>query len=351
MSLTKEIQIKDIDIVENHRIDIGNVGLQELMLSIKQHGLKQAIGVSTGDNNRYRLLFGQRRLLACQKLGWKDITASVEEKVSLEDSLIANLVENMQRVDPSFAELGRVVKRLEDEIGLATGEVSARLGINYGKINTIKKVYKGLPEKYRQRVFFMAKGKTRNKGSKDIPAGVAIKLVKMKKDHGLSDKALDGLVDHATKKGANQEDLENIAILMRSGADINSALKSVNEFKVFAFSFVANAEQVADVMLGDSVLNQKSIFAKIMYGELPPLARPYFLRNDLKPVTKKTKAEKNKHKKIRLTTMMFMLNTKVRLNETTAEETKIIEGLSKIKTGDLNDPQIEQIKELYSKLR
>ena len=71
----QNIAIKKIKVVENHRVNIDATHLDELMQSIKQHGLMQPIGVALNGAGSFVLRFGHRRLLACEKLGYKTLIA------------------------------------------------------------------------------------------------------------------------------------------------------------------------------------------------------------------------------------------------------------------------------------
>lgn len=70
MSLTEAVPVDSIIVEGRHRKDLGTAAeLQELADSIFQIGLLQPIGLDK-DN---RLVFGQRRLEAIKKLGWKHV--------------------------------------------------------------------------------------------------------------------------------------------------------------------------------------------------------------------------------------------------------------------------------------
>ena len=161
----KEILIKDIKIVENHRSDIDKTNLEELMQSIKQHGLKSPIDVRPAGKSKYELISGTRRLLACQKLGYIKIDAQISTNVDSAKFTILNLTENIQRKDPSFAEIGRAIDKLYREDKLTYPQIAVRLGKSEKEIKKIMDVYQTLPAKHRKNVKFLEKGKNREKGS------------------------------------------------------------------------------------------------------------------------------------------------------------------------------------------
>ena len=57
--MLKEIEINKIKVEENHRLNAEDADIHELMSSIKQHGLKQPIGVHESHKG-YVILFGNK---------------------------------------------------------------------------------------------------------------------------------------------------------------------------------------------------------------------------------------------------------------------------------------------------
>lgn len=286
----QDIPINRIKIVENHRTNIEKTHLDELMQSIQQLGLKQPIGVALSGKGKYSLRFGQRRLLACEKLGYKTISAIVVGAIDDEKLLLENLTENMQRSDPSFAELGRVIDKLSREpLSLSIKEIAVRLGKPSQKIKQIVDVYTAFPEKHRKRVVFMEKGGGRNTRKGFIPAQVATKIVSMKKHHGLTDKAIDHLVDTVAKDGMDKLDLDNVGDLIHSGMSTEKALENVRAYGVFTVDIVVKHEEVSILMDKHCLLNRKHLFKKVIYGEIPPLKKPSFVSTGITVERKKPK--------------------------------------------------------------
>lgn len=84
------------------RREIAEEKIDELAQSIKACGLIQPVVVRrSGDG--YQLVVGERRFLACRKLGWKKISAAVQ---TLSDNAMATiaLIENLQRENLNFIE-------------------------------------------------------------------------------------------------------------------------------------------------------------------------------------------------------------------------------------------------------
>lgn len=99
--------------VENRfRKEFGDI--DGLAASIAELGLLQPIGV---DGN-YRLVFGERRLRACQALGWEKIPART---VHLSSILKGELAENEFRKDFTHSERVAIGEAIEAELGNRKG--------------------------------------------------------------------------------------------------------------------------------------------------------------------------------------------------------------------------------------
>src|SRR3990167_2869964 len=122
---SEKIKLKDIKHLENSRLrDKDDVS--DLMHDIEQRGLLENIGVRLNDN---ALIFGNRRVKACEKLGYEDILCDYYDDVSDEELLITNLAENLKRRDIGGIEIGRICKLLMQN-GMLTTEIAEKLGIS-----------------------------------------------------------------------------------------------------------------------------------------------------------------------------------------------------------------------------
>jgi ParB family transcriptional regulator, chromosome partitioning protein len=85
------------------RRDVDVAALEELQASIRKAGLLQPVVVRPapgGGGGGFELIAGERRLRACQALGWERIPA-VKREVDDRTVLTLALVENLQRDDLS----------------------------------------------------------------------------------------------------------------------------------------------------------------------------------------------------------------------------------------------------------
>jgi ParB family transcriptional regulator, chromosome partitioning protein len=125
------VELAIVDIRPNPfqpRQDVDPAALEELKASIRQAGLLQPIVVRpTPNGGGYELIAGERRLRACQALGWERIPA-VKREVDDRTALTLALIENLQRDDLSPVDEARGYERLLAEFNLAQQDVADAVG-------------------------------------------------------------------------------------------------------------------------------------------------------------------------------------------------------------------------------
>lgn len=87
------LRISDVKVGQRVRDEYGD--MEALADSIKEHGLLHPIVVDSD----YNLIAGCRRLLACERIGMKEIEAKVLEDISEKELRILELEENIRRKD------------------------------------------------------------------------------------------------------------------------------------------------------------------------------------------------------------------------------------------------------------
>lgn len=108
------------------RRDFDEQALKELSESIKLHDIIQPVTVVKLNNNKYRLVSGERRLRASKMAGLKDIPAYIRTADD-QQLLEMALLENLQREDLNAIEVALSYKRLMDECDLTQEQVSERM--------------------------------------------------------------------------------------------------------------------------------------------------------------------------------------------------------------------------------
>ena len=110
------------------RRDADPVALEELKASIRRAGLLQPVVVRAARaEGGYELIAGERRLRACQALGWERIPA-VRREVDDRTVLTLALIENLQRDDLSPVDEARGYERLIAEFNLTQQDVADAVG-------------------------------------------------------------------------------------------------------------------------------------------------------------------------------------------------------------------------------
>jgi ParB family chromosome partitioning protein len=98
------------------RKDFAQEPLQELVGSIRQHGIIQPLIVREA-GGRYELIAGERRWRAAQEVGLTEVPAIIRSANDLE-VLELSLIENLQRADLNPIEEAQGYARLTNEFGM-----------------------------------------------------------------------------------------------------------------------------------------------------------------------------------------------------------------------------------------
>jgi len=112
--------------------------LENLAVSIREHGVIQPIIVSPGKNGIYVLVAGERRLQASRKAGLKTVPVVIRHATD-QQLLELALIENVQRADLNAIEEAEAYLHLEKEFNLSHDAIAARVGKNRSTVtNTIR---------------------------------------------------------------------------------------------------------------------------------------------------------------------------------------------------------------------
>lgn len=107
-----EIELKKIQPNSlNPRLEIGKLGLDELVDSIKESGIVEPLIVRQVGKDSYEVVVGERRYRAAQQAGLDRVPVIIGE-YSDDEVIELNLIENVQREDLTDIEKGKCVKKL-----------------------------------------------------------------------------------------------------------------------------------------------------------------------------------------------------------------------------------------------
>ena len=124
---------------EQPRKNFPSETMQELVESIRIHGVLQPILVSKQDGRKgYMIVAGERRWRAARSVGLQQIPAVVRATDSTGRMLLA-LVENIQRSDLGALEEAAAYDQLQNEFGLTQQQIGERVGRSRSAVaNTLR---------------------------------------------------------------------------------------------------------------------------------------------------------------------------------------------------------------------
>ncbi|PJJ73709.1 ParB family chromosome partitioning protein [Diaminobutyricimonas aerilata] len=235
--------------------------LEELMVSIREFGVLQPIVVRplAGDEGRYELIMGERRLRASKAVGLESIPAVIRDTAD-EDMLRDALLENLHRAELNPLEEASAYQQLLADFGITQEQLGERIGRSRPQITNTLRLLK-LPATVQRRVAagVLSAGHARAILSVGDEAGMerlADKIV----NEDLSVRAAEAAAGHdaprkarpTTKAGGRQGQLDEIA--ERLGDRLNTRVKvSLGARKgsiVIDFATVGDLKRILDE-LGD----------------------------------------------------------------------------------------------------
>lgn len=128
------------------RVVFGHNEMDDLMNSVKEHGILQPIVVSRLPNDIYQIIMGERRYRAAKMIGLNEVPVVIKAgSLTEQEQLELAIIENVQRKDLTPIEEARSYQRLVDEFGLTQEDVSERIGKKRSTVANIIRLL-SLPE-------------------------------------------------------------------------------------------------------------------------------------------------------------------------------------------------------------
>lgn len=119
------------------RKDFDPIALNDLVESIKEHGILQPLIVSP-KGDKFELIAGERRLRSAMELELKEVPVIIRD-VSDQKKLEIALIENLQREDLSPIESAVAYSQLINEFNLTQDDLAKKMGIARSTIaNTLR---------------------------------------------------------------------------------------------------------------------------------------------------------------------------------------------------------------------
>ena len=117
----------------NVREDVGDVsGLAQSIQS--QGGLIQPITIRP-DGDHYVIVAGHRRVAALNQLGWREPIPALVHENNGASSKVAQLTENLQRLDLTYWEEADGYNQLKIEYGMAQKDIARMVGVDAGTVS------------------------------------------------------------------------------------------------------------------------------------------------------------------------------------------------------------------------
>lgn len=235
---SKEIQELSIASIQpspyQARRTFSSQALQELALSIRQHGLLQPISVRALPGGRYQLIAGERRLRACRLIGQATIRAVVLSVDEHQAALLC-MVENLQREGLHFFEEAEGFASLIRVHGLTQEQVAERLGKQQSTIANKLRLLR-LPQQVREIVIRCGLSERHARALLRLPnAAIQLQIAQRIASEGLNVRATDTLVERILQELMPLEEADEPASgrVRRAYGDwrlLNNAIKtSVNQ--------------------------------------------------------------------------------------------------------------------------
>ena len=138
-SVESEIPVEKI--VENPhqpRVYFSPSDLEDLLQSIKEHGILQPLLVTKKEDGSYELIAGERRFRCAKMLGMKTVPAVVRSATDQQKLELA-LIENIQRSNLNAIEEARAFNSFVELFGLTQEEIGKRVGKSRSYVaNTVR---------------------------------------------------------------------------------------------------------------------------------------------------------------------------------------------------------------------
>lgn len=240
----ENLPIGKIKLQKNSRLNISDEELAGLMQSIKEVGLLQPIGVVKKASG-FEICYGNRRWLACSKLGMKRVPAVVHTNKNEVEGDLQNLTENIQRRNISLAEAGRYMEILNGS-GLSMAEIAVRLGVSKSYVESCLNAYRNVPQEFRNDLEVRAVNDRKRKPGK-ISITVANAIISAAKSYNLpsEQKAILFKAAKSDDKFA-KENIPQYASALKQGK--KDPIKSVNKLQPIRVQFFMEERHKEDLM-------------------------------------------------------------------------------------------------------
>lgn len=234
---TKEVNINDIEIVDNTRLNIkDDMESGQLMLDIKQKGLLQPIGVMTID------------------------------KFDKETFYIKNISENVHRKDITPMELALACDKLKLK-GYNFKEIAALLNLPFERIKNLHRFSTHIPTKYKNKIAFQNIAGSQD--TKGIPYHSA--NIILSKYRRLSKQQTEDLFEFVHKNDLSSNQIQLLVKFVSvSKISVKEAYEKLTKYASKSIDIFVN-NKIFEETLKDNNIKGTNLLIKILKGEIPPI--------------------------------------------------------------------------------
>ena len=144
-----QIPVGDIDPNPHQpRQHFDHAGLEELVNSIREHGVMQPVIVTPSANGRYELIAGERRLRA-SKIAELETIPAIVRNATEQQKLELAIIENIQRQELNAIEEAKAYLILQNEFNLTQDDIGIRVGKSRPQVANLIRLLQ-LPEEIQQ---------------------------------------------------------------------------------------------------------------------------------------------------------------------------------------------------------
>ncbi len=147
----KDLLMIDVNLIDRNpfqpRQEFGKEALDELVSSIKKHGIIQPLAVRR-EGDHYQLIAGERRLLASKQAGLESVPCQVREMDDKQTCEVA-IEENMKRKDLNVLEKAEAFHKYIQEFNSSVEELANQLSLNRSTVTNYLRLLE-LPEPVKQ---------------------------------------------------------------------------------------------------------------------------------------------------------------------------------------------------------
>ena len=118
------------------RKNFDKESLEELSLSIKEHGLLEPLLVKKSDEDKYEIICGERRYRACKLANLGNVPCLIRDDLGDNGYAVA-LIENIQREDLNPLEMAQAFNQMLEECKLSQEDLAKTLGKSRSSIANI----------------------------------------------------------------------------------------------------------------------------------------------------------------------------------------------------------------------